>query len=39
MDDRVLKALAVLFLALAIGAVFGSVQATSRARRSRGRAR
>lgn len=31
MDDRVLKALAVLFLALAIGAVFGSVQATSRA--------
>ena len=36
MDDRVLKALAVLFLALAIGAVFGSVQATSRANLIRG---
>lgn len=36
MDDRVLKALAVLFLALAIGAVFGSVQATSRANLTRG---
>lgn len=31
MDERTLKALVVLFLALAIGAVFGSVQATSRA--------